>query len=164
MIKKNYLLALIITFVFLRPAFAKDDRMQIQGVWQLASYIIEVKETGETISPMGQHPTGYTIFTPEGRTWFMLTGNGRIAANTAEEKAQLLDSMVAYAGEYRIEGDKWITSVQVAWNPTWVGTEQARQFKIEGDRLQVLTPWRIMPNWADKGQTRSIITFVRLKD
>jgi hypothetical protein len=27
--------------------------------------------------------------------------------------------------------------------------------------LTVLTPWRIMPNWADKGMTRSIITFER---
>ena len=45
----------------------------------------------------------------------------------------------------------------------WIGTEQARQFKIEGDKLQVLTPWRIMPNWADKGETRSIITFERFK-
>lgn len=27
--------------------------------------------------------------------------------------------------------------------------------------MQVLTPWRIMPNWADKGMTRSIITFER---
>jgi hypothetical protein len=51
----------------------------------------------------------------------------------------------------------------VAWNPEWVGTEQARSFKIEGDRLQVLTPWRIMPNWADKGMSRSIVTFDRVK-
>ncbi|WP_392553560.1 lipocalin-like domain-containing protein [Orbus wheelerorum] len=138
--------------------------MQIQGVWQLVSYVIEVKQTGEKFPPMGDHPQGYTIFTPEGRTWFMLTGDGRKSANTVEEKAQLLDTMVAYAGEYRIEGDKWITSVQVAWNPAWVGTEQARQFKIEGDTLQVLTPWRVMPNWADKGETRSIITFKRLKN
>ncbi len=30
--------------------------------------------------------------------------------------------------------------------------------------LRVLTPWRVMPNWADKGETRSIVTFVRGKD
>lgn len=48
-------------------------------------------------------------------------------------------------------------------NPEWVGTEQTRSFRIEGNRLQVLTPWRIMPNWADKGMTRSIITFERAK-
>lgn len=66
-----------------------------------------------------------------------------------------------YCARYRIEGDTWITAVDVAWNPALVGTEQRRQFRIEGDRLQVLTPWRVMPNWADKGETRSIVTFQR---
>ncbi len=93
----------------------------------------------------------------------MLTGDGRKPGKTAEEKAALLDSLVAYTGTYRVEGDKWITKVEVAWNPEWVGTEQSRSFKVDGDRLQVLTPWRVMPNWADKGMTRSIITFERVK-
>jgi hypothetical protein len=112
---------------------------------------------------MGKNPTGYVIFTPEGRVWFVLTGEGRKPAKTVEERAALLDSLVAYTGTYRIEGDKWITSVEIAWNPAWVGTEQARSFKVEGDRLSVLTPWRIMPNWAEKGMTRSIITFEQVK-
>ena len=47
------------------------------------------------------------------------------------------------------------------WNPDWVGTDQVRSFKVEGKQLQVLTPWRVMPNWADRGMTRSIVTFVR---
>jgi hypothetical protein len=51
----------------------------------------------------------------------------------------------------------------VAWNPEWVGTEQTRNFKIDGTRLQILTPWRIMPNWADKGMSRSIVTLERAK-
>ena len=64
---------------------------------------------------------------------------------------------------YRIEGDQWVTKVDVAWDPAWVGTEQRRNFKLEGERLQVLSPWRIMPNWADRGMTRSIISFERAK-
>jgi hypothetical protein len=30
----------------------------------------------------------------------------------------------AYTGTYCVEGDKWITKVEVAWNPEWVGSEQ----------------------------------------
>ena len=55
-----------------------------------------------------------------------------------------------YSGTYSVEGDKWITNVEVAWNPEWVGTKQVRDFKLDGERLMVLTPWRVMPNWADK--------------
>jgi hypothetical protein len=76
---------------------------------------------------------------------------------------ELSSTLVAYTGTYRVEGDKWITKVEVAWNPEWVGTEQVRSFKVENGRLQVLTPWRVMPNWADKGMTRSIVTFERAK-
>ncbi len=144
------------------PSFA-EDRAQIQGTWKLVSYDVEVHATGDKFPPMGKSPTGYVIFTPEARVWFVLTGDGRKAAKTAEEKAELLDTLVAYTGRYRVEGDKWITSVEVAWNPAWVGTEQSRSFKVEGNRLSVLTPWRVMPNWPDKGMTRSIITFERAK-
>src|SRR5262245_56928658 len=53
--------------------------------------------------------------------------------------------------------------VEVAWNPEWVGSEQIRFFKLDGDRLKVLSPWRVMPNWPDKGMTRSILSFDRSK-
>ena len=101
----------------------------------------------------------YVLFMPEGRVFFMFTADGRKPATTDAERAKLLGTVIAYTGMYRIEEDKWITKVEVAWNPAWVGTEQKRPFTIEGNRLKVLTPWRVMPNWADKGMTRSIITF-----
>lgn len=138
---------------------AVDDG--VEGSWRLVSYVVEVQRTGETFPPMGEHPTGYVMFSPEGRVWFMLTGDGR---ERAQDKARLLESVIAYTGRYRIEGDTWITAVDVAWDPAWVGSEQARQFRRTGDRLQVLTPWRVMPNWADKGETRSIITFERARE
>ena len=140
-----------------------DDTGQVHGVWKLTSYLVEVQATGEKFPPMGEHPAGYVNFTPEGRVFFVLSGDGRKPGKTAEEKAELLNSLVAYTGTYRVEGDKWITRVQVAWNPEWVGTEQSRFFRVEGDKLEVLTPWRKMPNWADKGMTRSIISFERSK-
>jgi hypothetical protein len=74
-----------------------------------------------------------------------------------------LNTLVAYSGTYSLEGDTWTTNVEVAWNPEWVGTKQVRSFKLDDKRLVVLTPWRVMPNWADKGMTRSIVTFDRSK-
>lgn len=142
-------------------AGAADDRQQVTGFWKLVSYVVEIQATGKLEPVMGERPTGYVNFSPEGRVMFILTGEGRKTARTSEERADLLNTLVAYTGIYRIEGDRWITKVDVAWNPEWVGTEQARNFKIEGDRLKVLTPWRIMPNWPEKGMQRSIVTFER---
>jgi hypothetical protein len=162
MLKLRSLAVLVLFLVAVQPSFA-DDRAPVHGVWKLTTYDVEVQGTGEKFPPMGKNPTGYVIFTPEARVWFVLTGEGRKPAKTAEEKAELLETLVAYTGTYRVEGDKWITNVEVAWNPAWVGTEQSRSFKVEGEHLQVLSPWRVMPNWADKGMTRSIITFERSK-
>lgn len=162
MVRVKWLIVLVLFVVAVQPGFA-DDRAQVQGVWKLVAYEVEIQSTGQKEYPMGQKPTGYVIFTSEGRVFFVLTGEGRKPGKTDQERAALLGSVVAYTGTYRLEGDKWITSVEVAWNPEWVGTEQSRSYKIDGNRLQVLTPWRVMPNWPDKGMTRSIVTFERSK-
>jgi hypothetical protein len=162
MFKFRWLVVLVLLVIDVQPSFG-DDRAQIHGVWKLVSYDVEIQATGQKAPSMGKNPTGYAIFTPEGRVFFVLTGEGRKAAKTVQGRADLLSSMVAYTGTYRLEGDQWITKVEVAWNPEWLGTEQRRFFKVEGEHLQVLTPWRVMPNWPEKGMTRSIITFERAK-
>jgi hypothetical protein len=162
MSKMRYLVVLVCFLVAGQPGLA-DDTGNIVGIWKLVSYQVEVQATGEIGPVMGQNPTGYVNFSPEGRVWFVLTGEGRKAAKTDQDRAGLLSTLVAYTGKYRVEGDKWITKVDVAWNPEWVGTEQTRSFTVDGDRLQVVTPWRVMPNWPEKGMQRSLITFERSK-
>jgi len=89
----------------------------------------------------------------------MTTADGRKAPKTVQDRADLLNSMMAYTVMYRGEGDKWITKVDVAWNPEFVGTEQIRFFKEEGDRLHILTAWAVHPNWSEKGMQRGILTW-----
>jgi hypothetical protein len=155
-------LAILLAGAVTRSSFGEEDS-RIVGTWRLLSYVIEVQATGEKLPVMGEKPSGYVTFLPGGRVFFMLTGDGRKPARTDHERAELLDTLVAYTGTYSVEGGTWTTSVDVAWNPEWVGTRQVRSFKLEGDRLDVLTPWRTMPNWSDKGMTRSIVSFERSK-
>jgi len=142
---------------------SSDASTKILGIWKLVSFEAEIQATGQKEPVMGQNPTGYAIFTPEGRAFFILTGEGRKPAKTVQERADLLNTLVAYTGTYRLEGVEWITKVDVAWNPEWIGTEQKRFFKLEGNRLQVLTTWGVHPNWPDKGMTRRILTFEKPK-
>jgi len=162
MFKFKWLAVLFLSVIAVQPSFA-DDGTQVHGLWKLVSYEVEIQATGQKELVMGQNPTGYVIFTNEGRVFFIFTGEGRKPAKTVQERADLLNSLVAYTGTYRIEGDKWITKVEVAWNPEWVGTEQTRFFKVDGNSLKILTPWRVMPNWPEKGMQRSIITLERVK-
>ena len=135
----------------------------VHGAWQLLSYDVEQQSSSDTFAPMGDQPTGYVIFTPEGRLSAMSTSEGRQSGSSVEERSALLSSMIAFTGTYRLESDRWITQVDVAWNPEWVGSEQTRFFAIDGDVLTVHTSWRVMPNWPEKGLTRSIMRFQRCR-
>ncbi|MFT4246460.1 MAG: lipocalin-like domain-containing protein [Pseudomonas sp.] len=140
-------------------ATAQAEDAPLAGSWRLVGYQVESKDTGKKIPAMGDHPSGRVIFTEDHRVAFVLTGEGRKNGKTDAEKAALLNTLVAYTGLEQTQGNQWCTRVEAAWNPEWVGTTQCREFRVEGDRLEVLTPWRQMPNWP--GTTRSIITFVR---
>lgn len=135
---------------------------RIVGTWDLVSYKVEDKETGKLIDAMGGTPRGRVIFTKDGWVAFNLEGSARKPATTDAERAALMKTLVAYIGRYRIEGDQWVTSVQTAWAPEWVGTEQRRTIHIDGDYADVTTPWRVMPNWDDGRLSRSIIRFKRI--
>jgi hypothetical protein len=140
----------------------RADEQVLYGLWKLVSYDVET-QAGQRRPLMGTHPTGYAMFTSGKRVFFVITGGERQAAKTEAERARLLDTLISYTGTYRVDGDQWVTSVDVAWNPEWVGTEQRRTFHVVGQRLEVLTPWRVMPNWPHSGTTRSIVTFEHVK-
>ena len=134
---------------------------RIVGTWELVSYKVEDKATGKLLDAMGETPRGRVIFTPDGWVAFNLEGSDRKPARSEADRAALMHTLVAYIGRYRVEGDQWVTSVQTAWAPEWVGTEQRRTIHIDGDTADVTTPWREMPNWDEGKPSRSLIRFRR---
>ena len=150
------------TCLVVQPSFGADSN-KIIGTRKLASYETEVQTDGKKEPAMGQNQTGYVVFNAEGRVILIVTGEGRKPAKTDQERADLFTTLIAYTGTYRVDGDKWTTKVEVSWVPEWVGTEQVRSVTVDGERLQVMSPWRVNPNWVDKGMTRSIVTFARSK-
>ncbi len=159
MVKFKWLVMAALFLMVVQPSFA-DDREKILGIWRLVSFEVEFQATGEREHTRGKSPTGFIIFTPEGRMTVLLTNEGRKAPKTDQDRADLFNAMVAYTGMYRIEGDKWITKVDVSGNPALVGTEQARFFRLDGDRLQEITQWTARPG---KGMGRTVITWERAK-
>ena len=161
MFKLKWLAVLIWFLIAVQPSFA-DDREKLLGIWRLVSHEWEDQATGKRTPGMGKNPTGYIIFTPEGRMMTIITGEGRKTPNTDQDRAKLFDSMSAYTGIYRLEGDKWITKVDVAWAPNRLGTEQVRFFRFDGDRLYVISAW-VPPPSGTGGMGRVIITWEREK-
>ena len=148
-----------ILLVVMAASFAAERDMLV-GNWRLVSFEREYQGTADREFPMGKLPTGYILFLPEGRMAVVITGEGRKAPSTEQDRASLFNSLVAYTGAYRVDSDKWITTVDVSANPTLVGTEQTRSFRITGDRLQEMTAWASRP---DNRMARAVITYERAK-
>ena len=162
MLKLKSLVALVLLVIVAQPSSA-DARAKIQGIWRLVSFEVEFQATGERQNVRGKNPTGYIMFTPEGRMAVIITNEGRKPATTEQDRADLYKSLVAYTGLYRVEGDKWITKVDVSANPAWVGTEQIRSFKIDGNRLQESTAVMQIAAQPEKGMVRYVLTYERVK-
>jgi hypothetical protein len=137
-----------------------DVMSKLVGTWKLVSVMYEDQQTKERTPVLGNRPRGYQIATPEGRWLALVTAENRPVPGTDQERAQALRSMIAYSGRYRVDGDKVITKVEVAWNEAWVGSEQVRFVRFEGDKLHIESPPMPHPNVGGK-VVRAIVTWER---
>jgi len=138
-----------------------DDSRRVVGTWKLVSFWNEFQDGSEARPMYGKNPTGVMVFTSDNRFMAIVEAEGRKPPQTDEDRAAAFRTLIAYTGMVRFEGDQLITKVDVSWNPGWVGTEQVRSFRFEGDRLQVMSPWVMSPNLGKI--TRSTATWERSK-
>jgi hypothetical protein len=115
------------------------------GTWKLVELDIEFDDSHERAERLGANPVGYLVFTEE-RLITLMTARERTTDATAGE---LLDSMIAYSGRYRLQGDDcFITTVDSAWQPAWIGSEQVRFFKMDGEMLSATSALREEPKYS----------------
>jgi Lipocalin-like domain len=143
---------LAIMMVMTTGARADDAalRKQVVGLWTLVSVVYEDQATKERTPVLGEKPRGRQIATADGRWLALVTAEGRPVPKTDEQRAQALRTMIAYSGRYRVEDGRVITKVEIAWNEAWVGGEQIRFIRFEGDRLFIESPPMPHPNVNDK--------------
>jgi hypothetical protein len=120
------------------------DNSPIVGTWRITSYSILTLETNETTRPNGENPRGYIQYSPGGHMIvFLSSGEQKKPAGSTYTDAERVDAhksiFGAYAGTYRVEGNKVIHHVEAAWLPDWVGTDRVRFFEISGKSLTIKT-------------------------
>jgi hypothetical protein len=124
---------IVILLAISSAAFAAESDALI-GTWKLVSWEVIVDDEPPQ-DVFGPNPKGYLVLTPEGRGIVVTPAQDRKGGMDDAERAALHKSMLAYSGKYRVEGNDFITRVDVSWNEDWNGTEQRRHFRIEGDTL-----------------------------
>lgn len=142
--RKLSILALLFLVMGLN-AWAEDSKT-IVGSWMLVSAAATTAEGKSVASPMGEHPTGFLTYTADGRMSLLITHDGRPRLSgdrldsPIEERAGAFSTMVAYAGSYRIEGNRLIHHVEAASSQNWVGTDLPRVVTFSGNRVKLEAP------------------------
>ncbi len=119
----------------------------ILGTWKLVSASSSTSDGERSDAPFGVGPTGFITYTPDGRMSAIISHGGRkplFAAGptppTTEQRADAFSTFVAYAGRFTLKTDEVIHHVDISFIQDWVGTDQIRKIKLEGERLVLSTP------------------------
>ena len=157
----HWVLILAAMLGIITAVYAAD--VPVLGIWKLLSFAREDAVSGEIIRPWGEAPSGYLMYLPDGHMSAVLTAGGRQAAVPADEKqvAKLYSNMAAYAGTYTVHDNTVVHHVEVAWLPSWVGSDQPRHLKLEGDTLTIRT--QPIRNTAEAKDYVYILVFSRVR-
>jgi len=117
------------------------------GTWKLVSASTSTPGGERNGTPFGPSPAGFLTYTQDGRVTAMISYGGRKPLSSSDsrlasagEEAEAFRTFLAYAGRYRLEGDKVIHHVEISSIQNWVDTDLIRSIKFEGARIVLLTP------------------------
>jgi Lipocalin-like domain len=112
-----------------------DEATGLIGVWLLRSAYGERLDTKERSLLFGENPRGVLILHESGRMSALITPTLK-----RDDPPPSPRQLVAYSGRYRIEPpNRFVTDVDIAWFPTWIGSAQGRNFSFEGGELHIVT-------------------------
>ena len=134
---------LILLLLIATPTMGQQS---LVGTYKLVSLVVEIDGTPR--EPMGKAPHGYLMITPT-RFMIFFTSENRKFGTSEAEKAALFDTLVGFAGTYRIEGDKFINTDDVSWTENMNGKTITQRWQLSGNRLTLAegpVPWPIDPS------------------
>jgi hypothetical protein len=136
----------IVAVLSLLLAFSVRAEDSIVGSWKLVSVAASTADGQSMAVPMGEHPSGFLTYTAEGRMSLLITYEGRPKLSgdrldsPMEERAKAFSTMVAYAGSYRLEGNRLVHHIEAASSQNWVGTDLPRIVTFSGNRVNLEAP------------------------
>ena len=118
------------------------------GAWQLVSCVETDVATGEVFLPMGEHPQGFILYTPDGYMSAQLSASDRrdfasgdMYRGVPGDYVAAGVSYLAYSGPYYVDEVRRTVEhvMTVSFFPNWEGQRQLRIPQLDGDTLVLAT-------------------------
>lgn len=114
-------------------------RERLIGCWRLVAYSVTADgdgDEGEAIHPLGDHPLGTILYTPDGYMCAQLAKPGPYGDDQQPDAYA-----VAYSGPFEVneQASTVAHQVQVSVIPSWLGTTQIRQVQFPDSSTLVLS-------------------------
>ncbi len=112
------------------------------GTWKLLSFETRF-EDGRVEYPMGKDALGRIIYTAEGyMSGHLMRKRDAGEFDSNNEQFEVLTKFtdhLSYTGRFEVRENTVIHFVDICVFPNWVGSEQVRFFKFEGDTVTLST-------------------------
>lgn len=122
----------------LRDPAMRDHQEKLVAVWKLVDYRGEAQ-------PGHPVPHATILFTRRGRFMAMVTDS-----RADDPAAAAFRAAFPFSGRYQTDSDRWTTQVDHTWNDARTTDEQTRQYRFDGECLQVMA-------------AESVFTFEKMK-
>jgi hypothetical protein len=123
------------------------DNEKLLGTWRLVSASSKDNSGAQIEPPYGVNPDGFLTYTHDRRVTALISYGGRkpisVGAKGAallEEQAEAFKTFLAYAGRYRLDGDKIIHSIEISSIQNYVNKELVRSVKFQRNQIVLTTP------------------------
>jgi hypothetical protein len=113
-------------------------RERLIGGGRLAGFTVGGANGGEADRPLGDHPLGAILYTPDG---YMSAQLARSGLSGDDEKSD--GYYIAYAGPFDVDEQAGTVAhhVEVSAIPSWVGTTQIRRIQFREPETLVLSAY-----------------------
>lgn len=119
------------------------DKERLFGTWRLVSASSTSSSGEKDVTPYGQNPSGLLTYTPDGRVSALISHGGRKPLSptaSPQEKADAFSTFIAYAGRYKLEGERIVHHVEISSTQNYANRDLVRTIKAEDDRIVLTTP------------------------
>ena len=136
------------------------ETADLVGAWRLASFHLATLD-GDVTYPFGKDAVGYYLFSASGYMSVMVAAanrapfaTGDVMSATVEERARAAEAFIAYTGKYELRGDTLVVCPEMSFYPNWIGVDQVRIARLDGDELDLSTQPLLL---AGKQQTAHLL-------